>query len=170
MRNKILVFIFSVLSIIVILSYIPSFFSIISSTMFDWSSMSRLEVEAVDDYGTQYEGNIILYMYFKDNNGNEVCPKSWLNQFKSRIEIYTSVYDKDGKRIPDRLLYNKTQVIKGSPYLCDLNAREGHILIPRNQLGKIYKNDSRYGIAKVTIIFKNGKTLEDYAYLVRLKE
>lgn len=133
----------------------------------DWDKVSAVKVEALNDAGTDFEGNVIIYMRFEGDEDPTNYPSATL---PVEVYIYTSKYAEDGlTRIPDRLLYSGEYTITNLEKAGYLTANEDHILIPRDELGPIYEDDLNYGIATVVAHLPNGVDLEDNAYSVKLK-
>ncbi len=134
------------------------------------SDIQDMTIESLNDKWTDHEGNVIIYVKFYDSQGNQINDNGLIS-IPVEVSVFTSKYDVDGvTRIPDRLLYNANHTIKNLEKANNLVANEGHILVPRSQLGEIYEDDLRYGVATVTAHLPYNKTLEDIAYLVRLKD
>lgn len=136
---------------------------------FSVNDIKYFSTEALSDDGTDFEGNVILYTAFYDKEGRliEANPVS----LPAEVSIFTSKYASDNKtRIPDRLLYNGNYTLHNLQAANNLIANKENIVIPRSSLGPIYDTDYWYGVAVVKVHLSNNQTIEDNAYLVKLKK
>lgn len=139
------------------------------NSFFSLSDIAYMSVEALNDEVTDFEGYVIMYAAFYDSQGRLIEAKNV--NLPVEVSIFTSKYANDNKtRIPDRLLYNGNYTLTNLQASNNLIANQHSILIPRSSLGPIYDSDYWYGIASVTVYLSNNKTIQDNAYLVKLKK